>query len=321
MASEESKRLMMFSGRSIPALAQEIAEHLGIHLGEVELATFSSGEIYVRYLESVRGAEVFAVQTLCEPINDYLVELLIMVDALKRASAHRISAVVPFYGYARQDKKAAAREPITAKLIADILMTAGINRLITVDLHAGQIQGFFNVPVDHLTGLPLLVDYFKEKSLENLVIVSPDVGRVKMAKKFSDRIGATLAILHKSRPAHNVAEVSHVIGEVEGRPCLVVDDMVDTAGTLVSGAQALMEHGAKEVYAAATHPVLSGPAIDRIAKSPIKELVVLNTLPIAENKLIPKIKVVSIAQLFAEAIRNVYEDRSVSELFDGQNQD
>ena len=321
MASEESKRLMMFSGRSIPALAQEIAEHLGIHLGEVELATFSSGEIYVRYLESVRGAEVFVVQTLCEPINDYLVELLIMVDALKRASAHRISAVVPFYGYARQDKKAAAREPITAKLIADILMTAGINRLITVDLHAGQIQGFFNVPVDHLTGLPLLVDYFKEKSLENLVIVSPDVGRVKMAKKFSDRIGATLAILHKSRPAHNVAEISHVIGEVEGRPCLVVDDMVDTAGTLTNGAQALMEHGAKEVYAAATHPVLSGPAIERIAKSPIKELVVLNTLPIAEDKLISKIKVVSIAQLFAEAIRNVYEDRSVSELFDGQNQD
>ncbi|HCG99489.1 MAG TPA: ribose-phosphate pyrophosphokinase [Actinobacteria bacterium] len=321
MASEESKRLMMFSGRSIPALAHEIAGHLGIHLGKVELATFSSGEIYVRYLESVRGAEVFAVQTLCEPINDYLVELLIMVDALKRASAHRISAVVPFYGYARQDKKAAAREPITAKLIADILMTAGINRLITVDLHAGQIQGFFNVPVDHLTGLPLLVDYFKEKNLENLVIVSPDVGRVKMAKKFSDRIGATLAILHKSRPAHNVAEISHVIGEVEGRPCLVVDDMVDTAGTLASGAQALIEHGAKEVYAAATHPVLSGPAIDRIAKSPIKELVVLNTLPIAANKLIPKIKVVFIAQLFAEAIRNVYEDRSVSELFDGQNQD
>ncbi|MBS3909727.1 MAG: ribose-phosphate diphosphokinase [Actinobacteria bacterium] len=321
MASEESKRLMMFSGRSIPALAQEIAGHLGIHLGEVELATFSSGEIYVRYLESVRGAEVFVVQTLCDPINDYLVELLIMIDALKRASAHRISAVVPFYGYARQDKKAAAREPITAKLVADILMTAGINRVITVDLHAGQIQGFFNVPVDHLTGLPLLVDYFKEKNLENLVIVSPDVGRVKMAKKFSDRIGATLAILHKSRPAHNVAEISHVIGEVEGRPCLLVDDMVDTAGTLSNGAQALMEHGAKEVFAAATHPVLSGPAIDRIAKSPIKELVVLDTLPIPENKLLSRIKVVSIAQLFAEAIRNVYEDRSVSELFDGQNQD
>lgn len=320
MASEESKRLMLVSGRSIPALAEEMAEHLGVQLGKVEIATFSNGEIYVRYLESVRGAEVFVVQTLCEPINDYLVELLIMVDALKRASAHRIFAVVPFYGYARQDKKAAAREPITAKLIADLLMTAGIDRLVTVDLHAGQIQGFFNVPVDHLTGLPLLVNYFKDRNLENLVIVSPDVGRVKMAKKFSDRIGASLAILHKSRPAHNVAEVSHVIGEVEGRPCLLVDDMVDTAGTLVSGAQALIEHGAKEVYAATTHPVLSGPAIDRIDKSPIKELVVTDTLPIPESKMISKIKVVSIAQLFAEAIRNVYEDRSVSELFDGQNQ-
>jgi len=320
MASEESKRLMLFGGRSNPALAKEIAEFLGVQLGKVEIESFSNGEIYVRYLESVRGADAFVIQTLSEPINDNLVELLIMIDALKRASAHGIFAVIPHYGYARQDKKAAAREPITAKLIADLLVTAGINRMITVDLHAGQIQGFFNVPVDHLTGLPLLAGYFIEKNLDDLVVVSPDVGRVKMAKKYADRMGASLAILHKSRPAHNVAEVSHVIGEVEGRPCILIDDMVDTAGTLVSGAQALIEHGAKEVYAGATHPVLSGPAIERIEKSPIKELVVANTLPIPESKMISKIKVLSIAQLFAQAIRNVYEDRSVSELFDGQNQ-
>lgn len=320
MASEESKRLMLFSGRSNAALAEEIAEHLGVQLGKVDIATFSNGEIYVRYLESIRGAEAFVIQTLSDPINDSLIELLIMIDALKRASAHRIFAVVPHYGYARQDKKAAAREPITAKLIADLLVTAGIDRMVTVDLHAGQIQGFFNVPVDHLTGLPLLSNYFSDLNLKGLVVVSPDVGRVKVAKKYADRIGASLAILHKTRPAHNVAEVAHVIGEVEGRPCLLIDDMVDTAGTLVGGAQALIDHGAKEVYAGATHPVLSGPAVERIEKSPIKELVVTNTIPIPAGKMISKIKVLSIAPLFAQAIRNVYEDRSVSELFDGQNQ-
>ncbi|MBE0446856.1 MAG: ribose-phosphate pyrophosphokinase [Actinobacteria bacterium] len=320
MASEESKRLMMFSGRSSPALAREIAKYLGIQLGKVEVASFSNGEIYVRYLESVRGADVFIIQTLSNPINDNLIELLVMIDALKRASAHGIFAVVPHYGYARQDKKAAAREPITAKLIADLLVTAGISRMITVDLHAGQIQGFFDVPVDHLTSLPILADYFEEMNLKDLVVVSPDVGRVKVAKKYADRIGASLAILHKTRPAHSVVEVAHVIGEVEDKPCLLIDDMVDTAGTLVSGAQALIDHGAKEVYAGATHPVLSGPAIERIAKSPIKKLVVTDTIPIPENKMISKLKVLSLAQLFALAIRNVYEDRSVSELFDGQNQ-
>ncbi|HZD59938.1 MAG TPA: ribose-phosphate diphosphokinase [Anaerolineae bacterium] len=320
MASEESKRLMMFSGRSNPALAREIAEYLGVQLGKVEIESFSNGEIYVRYLESVRGADAFVIQTLSEPVNDNLVELLIMIDALKRASAHGVFAVVPHYGYARQDKKAAAREPITAKLVADLLVTAGINRMITVDLHAGQIQGFFDVPVDHLTGLPILAGYFKSLNLEDLVVVSPDVGRVKVAKKYADRIGASLAILHKTRPAHNIAEVAHVIGEVEGRSCLLIDDIVDTAGTLVSGAQALVDHGAKEIYAGATHAVLSGPAVGRIEKSPIKEMVITNTIPVPESKVTPKFKVLSLAQLFAQAIRNVYEDRSVSELFDGQNQ-
>jgi len=320
MASEESKRLMVFSGRSNPALGEEIAEHLNIQLGKVELASFSNGEIYVRYLESVRGADAFVVQTLADSINDNLIELLIMIDALKRASAHKVFAVIPHYGYARQDKKAAAREPITAKLVADLLITAGIDRVVTVDLHAGQIQGFFNVPVDHLMGLPLLAGYFKEKNLEDLVVVSPDVGRVKMAKRYADKLGASLAILHKSRPAHNVAEITHIIGEVKGRPCLMIDDMVDTAGTLVSGAQALVDSGAKEIYAGATHPVLSGPAVERIANSPIKELVTTNTIPVPEEKMISKFKVLSISALLSQAIRNVYEDRSVSELFDGQNQ-
>ncbi len=320
MSSEESKRLMVFSGRSNPALGEEIVEHLGIHLGKVELATFSNGEIYVRYKESIRGANVFVVQTLADNINNNLVELLIMVDALKRASAHKVFAVIPHYGYARQDKKAAAREPITAKLVADLLTTAGIDRMVTVDLHAGQIQGFFNVPVDHLMGLPILSGYFKEKNLHDLVVVSPDVGRVKMAKRYADKLGASLAILHKTRPAHNVAEITHIIGEVKGHPCLMIDDMVDTAGTLVSGAKAIIDHGATEIYAGATHAVLSGPAIERIEKSPIKELVTTNTIPIPDSKMISKIKVLSIAGLLSQAIRNVYEDRSVSELFDGQNQ-
>lgn len=320
MASEVSKRLMLFCGRSNPALGEEIAGHLGIELGKAEIATFSNGEIYVRYLESVRGADVFVMQTLADPINDSLVELFIMIDALKRASAHRVLAVVPHYGYARQDKKAAAREPITAKLIADLLSVAGISRLVTVDLHAGQIQGFFNVPVDHLMGLPLLAGYFAEKNLKDLVVVSPDVGRVKMAKRYADKLGGSLAIMHKTRPARNVAEITHVIGEVKGRPCLVIDDMVDTAGTLVSGAQALADQGATEIYASATHGILSGPAIERIDKSVIKELVITNTVSIPEEKMIPKLKIISISGLLAQAIRNVYEDRSVSALFDGQNQ-
>ncbi|MBI4733806.1 MAG: ribose-phosphate pyrophosphokinase [Rubrobacteridae bacterium] len=320
MSIEDARRMMVFAGRSNLALGENVAKHLGIKLGEVELETFSNGEIYVRFLESVRGADVFVIQTISDPVNDNLVELLIMIDALKRASAHKIFAVVPHYGYARQDKKSAAREPITAKLFADVLVTAGIDRLVTVDLHAGQIQGFFDVPVDHLMGLPLLVSYFAKKNLKDLTIVSPDVGRVKLAKRFADELGAELAIMHKSRPMHNVAEITHVIGEVKDRPCVMIDDMVDTAGTLCSGADALMGYGATEGYAGATHPVLSGPAIERIKNSSIKELVVTDTIPIQESKMIPKFKVLSISRLIAEAMRNIHDSKSISALFDGQNQ-
>lgn len=320
MASGQGRRLMLFCGQSNPELGEEIAKHLGINLGEVQLSHFSNGEIYVRYGESVRGTDAFVVQTISQPVNDNLMELLIMVDALKRASASRISAVVPHYGYARQDKKTAAREPITAKLVADLLTVAGVNRVLTMDLHAAQIQGFFDKPVDHLTAVPILASYFKDKNFDKLVVVSPDVGRVKVAKKYADRLGAELAILHKIRPAHNVTEVSQIIGDVEGKACLMIDDMVDTGGTLVTGAETLVKRGAKEVYACATHPILSGPAIERLQKSPIKELVVTNTLPVPIEKRIEKIKVVSIAPLFAQAIRNVHEDLSVSELFEGDNQ-
>lgn len=313
------KRLMVFSGSSNPELGKEIVNYLGINLGQVKLSKFSNGEIYVKFLESVRGADVFAVQTFSAPVNTHLMELLIMIDALKRASAERISAVVPHYGYSRQDKKTTAREPITAKLIADLLSVSGINRLLTMDLHAGQIQGFFDVPVDHLTALPVLSGYFKEKNLKNLVVVSPDVGRVKMAKKFSDKLQADLAILHKSRPSHNVAQVSQIVGEVEGKVALLVDDMIDTGGTITEGAQTLLREGVKEVYACATHPILSGPAPEKLQNSPIKEVVVTNTLPLVKKQKIPKLKVLSIASTFAQTILNVYKDESVSAIFEGDN--
>jgi ribose-phosphate pyrophosphokinase len=320
MSIEDSRRMMLFAGRSNPVLGEAVAEQLKIKRGEVEIETFSNGEIYVRFLESVRGADVFVLQTICEPVNDNLVELLIMIDALKRASAHKIFAIVPHYGYARQDKKSASREPITAKLFADLLMTAGIDRVVTVDLHAGQIQGFFDAPVDHLMGLPLLSNYFREKAIEGLTVVSPDVGRVKLAKRFADDIGAELAIMHKTRPAHNVAEITHVIGEVSGRSCVMIDDMVDTAGTLCSGAKALIAQGAIEVFACATHPVLSGPAVTRIEDAPIKELVFTDTIPIPAHKMISKFKVLSIASLLAKAMLQIHESRSISDLFGGQNQ-
>lgn len=320
MANENTRKLMVFSGRSNPALGDAIAKHLGVRLGGVELGHFSNGEIYVHYTESVRGADVFVIQTLNDPINDNLVELLIMIDALKRASAARISAVVPHYGYARQDKKTVAREPISAKLVADLLTVAGINRLVTMDLHAGQIQGFFDVPVDHLTAVPLLAGHFKRKRLTDLAVVSPDVGRVKMAKRYSDLLGASLAILHKIRPAHNVAETTHVIGEVKGKTALIVDDMIDTGGTIVGGAQTLLSRGVTEVYVCATHGILSGPAMKRLTDAPIEEIVLTDTVPVPEEKILPNVRIVSIAGLFARAIRNVHEDRSVSRLFRGENQ-
>ncbi len=310
---------MLFSGTSNPQLGKEIADCLGISLGQVKISQFSNGEIYVRFLESVRGADIFLVQTMCQPVNDHLMELLIMIDALKRASAERISAVIPHYGYARQDKKTEGREPITAKLVADLLTTAGADRVLSMDLHAGQIQGFFDMPVDHLTALPVLTDYFSEKGIQDLVVVSPDVGRVKVAKKYADKLGAGLAILHKTRPAHNVAEIGHVVGDVSGCSALLVDDMIDTAGTITAGAETVVAGGAKRVFACATHGILSGLAIDRINASPIEELVLTNTIPTPGTDVMPKLKVLSIAQIFAQTILNVYEDESVSAIFEEDN--
>ena len=310
------KRMMVCSGSSTMELGRNIADILGIQLGLLELKEFADGEIYVRFLESVRGAYVFVVQSTCLPVNDHLMELLIMIDALKRASAAEISAVVPYYGYSRQDKKAVAREPITAKLVADLLSVAGIKRLLTMDLHADQIQGYFDGPVDHLTAVPILASYFREKDLKDAVVVSPDVGRVKVVKRFADRINAPLAIIHKKRPLHNEVKVMHVIGDVKGKRAILLDDMIDTAGTMVEAAAELVKSGAKEVYACATHPVLSGPAIERLQDSAIKEVVVTDTIPLPEEKKIPKIKVLSISSLFAQALLNVYENKTVSALFE-----
>lgn len=314
--SEPGKRLMVFSGTANLELAEGVAEHLGIELGNVKISKFANGEIYVRFLESVRGADVFLVQSVCAPVNAALMELLIMVDAAKRASARTITAVVSHYGYARQDKKSAAREPITAKLVADLMTTAGVDRVIAMDLHQGQIQGFFNQPVNHLTALPILADYFESLELQDMCVVSPDVGRAKACKKLSDMLGASLAIMHKGRPEHNVAEITHVIGEVEGKNCIIADDMIDTAGSVTEGAKALMQKGAKSVYICATHGIFSGPAYERIESSSAVEVVVTNTLPVSSEKRGSKIRVLSVAPLFAHAIQNVYNDESVSELFD-----
>ena len=315
------KRLLIFAGTHNRELAQGVADHLGEELGNVRINRFANGEIYVRYLESVRGADVFIVTSLVPPsVNDAVMELLIMIDAAKRASARTITAVIGHYAYARQDKKSAAREPITAKLVADLLTAAGVDRVITMDLHQGQIQGFFNQPVNHLTALPILADYFEGLHLEHLVVVSPDVGRVKVAKKFADMLGGGLAILTKGRPEHNVAEVSHVIGEVDGMDCVVIDDMIDTAGSITEGAKALARKGARSIHVCATHGIFSPPAFERIEESPVTEVVVCNTIPVPEERQKCKIAVLSVAPLFAHAIQNVYNDESVSELFDPEFQ-
>jgi ribose-phosphate pyrophosphokinase len=313
---EQTKRMQVFAGTSNPELAEGVVRHLGIELGNVKIREFANGEIYVRYLESVRGADVFIIQSVCSPVNETLMELLIMVDAAKRASARSITAVISHYGYARQDKKSAAREPITAKLVADLLTVAGVNRVITMDLHQGQIQGFFNQPVNHLTALPILADYFESLNLENCVVVSPDVGRAKACKKLSDMLGASLAIMTKSRPEHNVAEVTHVIGEVAGKIAIVADDMIDTGGSITQGSMALMNAGAKAVYVTATHGIFSPPAYERIEAAPIEELIVTNTIPVPADRQHGKIRVLSVAPLFARAVQNVFNDDSVSELFD-----
>ncbi len=313
------KKLMIFSGRSFPELGRQIAGHLGIGLGKVELKAFSNGELYVRYEESVRGSDAFVIQTCSEPINDHIMEMLLMIDALERASAKRISAVIPYFGYSRQDKKTLAREPISARLLCDLLAAAGANRILTMDLHAGQIQGFFSGPVDHLTAVPLLASYISRQNFQDLVIVSPDAGRVKMANKYTDHLGVPMAILHKRRPGHNRAEVLHVIGEVEGKTAVLVDDMIDTAGTLAASSEALMNAGAREVHACATHGIFSGPARERLDASPLKKVVVTNTLPIPEERLSEKVEVLSIASIFANTIASVFKDESVSELFGGDN--
>jgi ribose-phosphate pyrophosphokinase len=310
------RRMMIFSGTSNPELAEGIANHLGVELSNVKIKKFANGEIYVRFLESVRGADVFLISSMCEPTNDTLMELLIMSDAAKRASSASITAVISHYGYARQDKKSAAREPITAKLVADLLQVSGVDRVITMDLHQGQIQGFFDCPVNHLTALPILADYFERLEFDDVTIVSPDVGRAKACKKFADMLGAELAIMHKGRPAHNVAEITHVIGDVEGRTCIVFDDMIDTGGSITEGAKALIAKGAKSVYVTATHGIFSPPAFERIENAPIEECVITNTLPLPSERRAGKIRVLSVAPLFAHAVENVFENESVSELFD-----
>ena len=317
--TDMTKSLAVFSGSVNPGLAEEIAQELGIKLGDIKLKQFSNGEIYARYLDGVRGADVFIIQSVAgEHVNDALMELLIMTDAAKRASARTITAVITHYGYSRQDRKAAAREPITAKLIANLLTVAGVDRTITIDLHQGQIQGFFDTPVNHLTALPILADYFKSKNLDRdrLCIVSPDVGRAKAAKKFSDIMEADLAIMHKGRPKHNEAEITALIGDVRDKICIINDDMIDTAGTLRAAASTLKLKGADLVYVCATHPILSGPAYERLVDPDIEEVVVCNTIPIPQEHLGGKIKVVSVAPLLANAIANVYSNDSVSELFD-----
>ncbi len=309
-------KFKIFSGSANPPLAEEICRYLGAQRGEAALGKFSDGEIYFQILENVRGADVFVVQPCCHPVAFHLMELLMMIDAFKRASAWRITAVVPYYCYARQDRKDKPRVPISAKLVADLLETAGASRALTLDLHAPQIQGYFNVPVDHLYASPVLVEYFKKKALKAITVVSPDAGGVERARAFAKKLDAPLAIVDKRRVDVDVSEVMHLIGEVKQRPALIVDDIVDTAGTLVKTAEALLKEGATKVYAACTHPVLSGPAVERLCRSPIDEVVVTDSIPLsAEAKKVGKIKVLTVAELLARGIRSIHEETSISELF------
>lgn len=322
---EYGKRLMLFSGRANPELAHRISDKLGIGLGGVTLKTFSNGEVYCRFEESIRGADVFLIQPTCGnaatgvTANDALMELLVMIDAAVGASAHRVIAVTPWYGYSRQDKKSEPREPITARLVARMLETAGADRVLTMDLHAGQVQGFFSKPVDHMTALFILTQYFNDLKLEDLVVVSPDAGRVKLAKKFADKVGAELAILNKERPAQQVAEIAYVIGDVKGRNAVIVDDIIDTAGTLRAAGEAVRAAGAKRVYAAATHPVFSGNAFENLTAAPFEEIVVTDTIPTSPDAP-ANIRVLSVADLLTDSIRRIFTDDSVAEVFGGENQ-
>ena len=308
--------LRLFSCNANRALAEEIAAWLDLPLSACEVGRFRDGEIQVRINESVRGADVFVLQPTCAPVNEHLMELLVTIDALRRASAARITAVIPYYGYARQDRKARARDPITAKLVANLITVAGADRVLTMDLHAGQIQGFFDIPVDHLLGVPILADYFAKKGLEDMVVVSPDVGGVTRARNLADRLDVPIAIIDKYRPEANVAQVMNVIGSVKNKRAILIDDIIDTAGTITQGAQALIDRGAIEVYACCTHAVLSPPAVERLTNSVFKEVVVTNTIPLAEEARIPLIKQLSVAPLFGQAIRNIHRNLSVSTMFD-----
>ena len=316
MAFEDGKKLKIFTGNANPELAKEICDYLGLPLGEAFVGRFNNGEVQIMIDESVRGKDVFIIQPTSYPVNDNLMELMVMADALKRASARHITAVVPYYGYARQDRKTRGREPITAKLVANLMQTSGITRLVTIDLHAGQIQGFFDVPVDHLYGASILAKYINEKNLEDVIVVYPDLGGVTRARDLADRIGAPIAIIEKKRPEPGVAKVMNLIGDVKGKNCIIVDDIVDTAGSLVEGAKALKEFGAKSVMAAVTHAVLTDPASERIANSNIKELIVTNTMPLPENCKLDNVTQLSVAPLLGEAIMRIFHEVSVSNLFD-----
>ena len=322
---DDSKRLMVFAGTSSKALCAQIGSRLGIDLGEVIIQRFQDGEIYVRFEESIRGADIFLVQSTSTPVNDSLMELLIMINAAKLASAHRITAVMPWYGYSRQDKKSSPREPITARLVAQLLEAAGVDRVLTMDLHAGQIQGFFQIPVDHMTATPILADHFLERQFagdfpEGLVVVSPDAGRAKLANHFAEKLGARLAVLAKQRPEHNTAEITFLIGDVEGKAALLIDDMIDTAGTLCAGAAVVKKAGATKVLAAATHGIFSGKAFDRLEESVIEEIVVTDTIPVPEGSAGGKIQILSVDRILSDTIHNVFCDESVSEIFAGENQ-
>jgi ribose-phosphate pyrophosphokinase len=319
--ADAKKTLRLYSGTSHRALAEEVATHLGVELGEPNLRRFANGEIHCRFDESLRGADVFIIQSHVEPVNASIMEQLMMIDAAKRASAKRITAVCPYYGYSRQDRKAEGREPIGAKLVADMLTVAGISRVMSIDLHSGQIQGFFDKPVDHLVAMPVLLDYLRREASDDMVVVSPDAGRVKVAERYSQHLGADLAFVHKRhvKGQANAVEARGVIGDVDGRRCVLVDDMVDTAGTVVAAADILVEHGATEVWVMATHGLLSGPAVDRLNSSKIARVVVTNTVPPPLEQL-ANLEVLSVAEILADAIDAVFEDTSVSEIFGGENQ-
>jgi ribose-phosphate pyrophosphokinase len=310
------RKLKLFSCNANVPLAKAIADQIEISLGEGEVKRFRDGEITVRIGESVRGADIFVIQPTCAPANEHLMELLVMIDAMKRASAKRITAVVPYYGYARQDRKTRPRDPITAKLVANLITTAGADRILTIDLHSGAIQGFFDIPVDHMTAVPLLAEHYAARGTEDLVVVSPDMGGVTRARELAGRLHVPLAIIDKRRPQPNVAEIMNIIGDIKGKTCVMVDDIIDTAGTISRGAQALLDHGAKQVYACCTHPVFSGPALENLEKSPLAEVLVCDTIPLPPEKQIPKIKICSVAELIANAIIRIHEDLSISTLFD-----